>query len=81
MARHRREAGVDLPRLAASRSCRPRSSCCRRSRAAARRPAPGTPGQGIEQHLVGLQRIGPHDEGPAVRQLGMRTCSLVRSPR
>ena len=26
---------------------------------------------GIEQHLVRLQEIGPHDEGPAVAQLGV----------
>lgn len=27
---------------------------------------------GIEQHLMRLQRIGPDDESPAVRQFGMR---------
>ena len=26
---------------------------------------------GIEQHLVRLQRIGPHQKSPAVRKLGM----------
>jgi hypothetical protein len=34
---------------------------------------------GVEQHLVRLQEIGPHDEGPAVAQLVCATCSLVRS--
>ena len=29
-------------------------------------------GHGVEQHLVGLERIGPHDERLAVRQLGVR---------
>jgi hypothetical protein len=31
---------------------------------------------GIEQHLVRLQRIGPHDERPAVRQLEVRHLQL-----
>ena len=31
---------------------------------------------GIEQHLVGLQQIGPHDEGPAVAELDMGDLQL-----
>ena len=31
---------------------------------------------GVEQHLVRLQRIGPHDEGAAERQLEMRDLQL-----
>ncbi len=31
---------------------------------------------GIEQHLVSLQRIGPHDKGPAVRQFEVRDLQL-----
>jgi hypothetical protein len=27
--------------------------------------------QGVEQHLMGLEQIGPHDESAAMRQLGM----------
>ena len=30
----------------------------------------------IEQHLVRLERIGPYDERPAVRQLGMSCLQL-----
>jgi len=29
-------------------------------------------GKGIEQHLVRLDQVGPHDERPAVRQLRVR---------
>jgi hypothetical protein len=38
---------------------------------------------GVEQHLVRLQQIGPDDERPAVRQLGMGHLQLgpLRPPR
>ena len=71
MAGHGREPGVDLPGLA-------RADPVDRSLhvvedAATRHPAqnPERLGHRVEQHLVGLQQIGPHDERPAVRQLGM----------
>src|SRR3546814_557769 len=34
----------------------------------------------VEQHLMGLKKIGPHGEGPAVAELKCATCSLVRTP-
>ena len=30
----------------------------------------------VEQHLVGLQKVGPNGEGPAIRQLGVRHLQL-----
>ena len=35
---------------------------------------------GIEQHLVGLEQIGPDQEGPAVRQLHVRHLKLRALP-
>jgi len=35
---------------------------------------------GVEQHLVGLQGIGPQEEGPAVRQLDMGDLELYACP-
>lgn len=36
---------------------------------------------GIEQHLVGLQQIGAHEEGPAIAELEVRhLAGLVRTP-
>ena len=76
MAGHGGEARVDLPHLA-------RADAVDRGPhvvedAAARNPAQHAErfGQGVEQHLVGLQPVGPDDEGPAVRQLGVRRLQL-----
>ena len=76
MAGHGREPGVDLPRLA---SANPIDCGLHVVEDPALRHAAQHPerlGQGIEQHLVGLEQIGPHDERPAVRQLGMRHLQL-----
>ena len=44
------------------------------------RPDPPTSGRltepGFEQHLVGLQEMGPHEEGPAVTELEARHLQL-----
>ena len=69
MAGHGREPGVDLPRLASANAidCGLHVVEDPALRHAAQHPE--RLGQGIEQHLVGLEQIGPHDERPAVRQL------------
>jgi hypothetical protein len=35
---------------------------------------------GIEQHLVGLEQVGPDQEGPAVRELHVRHLKLGALP-
>ena len=71
VARHGGEAGVHLSHLAGPD---PVHSCLHVVVDA----PPGDPAEhaegvvmSVEQHLVGLQRVRPHNEGPAVRQLGM----------
>ena len=76
MAGHRGEAGVDLPDLA-----RPDTidgSLHVVEDAASRHPAQHSErlGQGVKQHLVGLERVGSHDERSTVRQLGVRHLKL-----
>src|SRR4051794_18236103 len=80
MAGHRREPGIDLPRLA-------RPDAVDRGLHVVEDPAPRHPaqnterlGQSVKQHLVGLQQIAPNDERPAVRQLGVGHLQLTRSP-
>ena len=76
VAGHGREPGIDLPGLARSDPVDSRLHVV--EDAPPRDPAqdPECLGQGIEQHLVGLQQIRPHDEGLAVRQLGVRHLQL-----
>ena len=76
MAGHRREPGVDLSRLADTDPV----DC---GLHVVEDPALGNAakhterlGQRVEQHLVGLQRISPHDERLAVRELGVRGLQL-----
>ncbi len=73
---HGREAGIDLAFLAAAD---PVDRCAH----VVIDPPPGNAAQnpegvvvGIEQHLVRLQRIGPHDEGTAVAQLEVGNLQL-----
>ena len=76
MTGHRRKAGIDLPGLARSYpvNCGPHVIEDPALRHAAQNPE--RLGQGVKQHLVGLQRIGAHDERLAVRQLGVRRLQL-----
>ena len=76
MAGHRCEAGVDLAGLA-------RPDAIDRGLHVVEDPASRNSaqhserlGQRVEQHLVGLERVGSHDEGPAVRELGVRHLQL-----
>ena len=71
MAGHGLEPRVDLPDLARADAIHGRAHVV--EDAATRHPAehPECLGQSVEQHLVGLQFVGPDHEGPAVRQLGM----------
>ena len=61
VVRHRKEAHVDLSFFPAPRNA-----------AEDAEPVP----MGIEQHLVGLQKIGPDQKGPAVRQLDVGNLQL-----
>ena len=74
MARHGGKAGVDLAGLASADlvDCGLHVVEYPALRHAAQNPE-GL-GHGVEQHLMGLERIGPHDESLAVRQLGV--CGL-----
>ena len=71
VVRHGEEAHVDLPLLAAADAIhrRPHVVVNPTTRHAAK-DAERVP-VGIEQHLMGLQRIGTQQKGPAVRQLDM----------
>jgi hypothetical protein len=71
-----RKARVDLPRLARPDAVDGSPHVV--ENAAARNPAQHAErlGQGVEQHLVGLQLVGPDHKGPAVRQLGVRGLQL-----
>ncbi len=76
MAGHCSEPGVDLPRLA-------RPDAIDRGLHIVEDPARRHStqhaerlGQRVEQHLMGLERIGPYDKCPAVRELGMRRLQL-----
>ena len=71
VAGHRGEPGVDLPGLA-------RADPVDRGLHVVEDTASGHAAKdterlshGVEQHFVGLQQIGPNNERPAVRQLGM----------
>ena len=71
VAGHGREAGVDLTVLAAADLVDRRAHIVVNA-------APGNAAQnpegvvvGIKQHLMRLQRIGPHGEGAAVAELGV----------
>ena len=76
VAGHGGKASVDLPCLARADTidCRPHVV----ENAAARHTTQHAKclGQGIEQHLVGLQPVGPDHESPAVRQLGVGCLQL-----
>ena len=80
VAGHGREPGVDLPGLASSDPINSRLHVI--EDAPPRDPAqdPERLGHGIEQHLVGLEKVCPHDEGPAVRQLRVRHLQLDPFP-
>ncbi len=69
VADHRREAGVDLPLLAAADLVDGSAHVV--VNAPPRHAAQHTEGVvvGVEQHLVGLLRIGPEKEGAAVGEL------------
>ena len=73
---HGEKAQVDLSLLAAANTI---NSCAHIVVNATRRHAAKDPEcvpMGIEQHLVGLQRIGAQQKGPAVRQLDVRHLQL-----
>jgi len=72
MADHRRETGVDLALLATADLVDGGSHIVVDS--APRHAAQHAEGVviSVEQHLVGLLRIGPQNEGAAVRELKMR---------
>src|ERR1700681_3275758 len=76
VARHGQEPGVDLALLA-------RTYPIHCSAHVVVNPAPRHAAQNpegmamsVEQHLVGLKKIRPDDEGPAMRQLGMGNLQL-----
>jgi hypothetical protein len=82
MAGHSGKTRVDLPHLAGADAVDggPHVDAKRARRVVEDTPAWNTTqraksfGQGVEQHLVGLQPVGPDHKGPAVRQLGV--CGL-----
>ena len=76
MAGHRCKPGVDLPDLAGTNpvDCGLHVVEDPALRNAAQHPE--RLGHRVEQHLMGLERIGPYNECLAVRQLGMRGLQL-----
>ena len=76
MAGHGREPGVDLPGFASADPVDCRLHVIEDPTLGDATQHAERVVQGVEQHLVGLQQIGPHDEGFAVRQLGVRHLQL-----
>jgi hypothetical protein len=78
VARHGGKARVDLPRPARADAIDRRPHVVEDAAARHATKYAERLGQCIEQHLVGLQPVGPDHESPAVRQLGM--CRLQLDP-
>jgi hypothetical protein len=80
VAGHGREACIDLPRLAGAHAVHGVLHIV--VNAAPRHAAQHPEGMlmRIEQHLMGLQRIGAHDKSAAVRQLEVRNLQLCPLP-
>src|SRR5690606_3184060 len=76
VVRHGKEAHVDLPLLAAADTIHSRLHVVVNAASRHTTKDPERMPVGIEQHLVGLQRIGPQQKGPAVRQLDMGNLKL-----
>lgn len=76
VVRHREEADIDLPRLAAAHEINRRLHVVIDTALRHAAEHPERMPMGVEQHLVGLQGIGPQKEGPAVRQLDMADLEL-----
>ena len=76
MAGHRREPGVDLSRLARPDAIDRGLHVVEDTASRHSAQHPERLGQRVEQHLVGLERIGSHDERSAVRELGVRRLQL-----
>src|SRR3546814_1215976 len=66
------------PRSTRTDTLFPYTTLCRSARHAAQH-AEGVI-MGVEQHLMGLQKVGAHDECPAVTELEMRDLQLGPNP-
>ena len=66
MAGHGQEPGVDVPFLTAADPVDGGAHIVIDAALGNAAKHPEGMGVGIEQHLVGLQQIGPDDEGPAI---------------
>src|SRR3546814_15426321 len=80
MADHREEASVDVALLAAPDLVDGGAHIV--VNPPARHAAQHAKGviMGVEQHLVGLQQIGPHDEGATVAEFEVRYLELGTDP-
>ena len=76
VAGHGGKARVDLPHLAGSDVVHGGAHVVEHAAARDAAQHPERLGERVEQHLVGLQPVGPDHERPAVRQLGVRGLQL-----
>ena len=76
VVRHGQKADIDLPRLTAAHKIHRRLHVIVDPAFWHAAEHPERMPVRVEQHLMGLQGIGPQKEGPAVRQLDMRHLQL-----